>query len=478
MTKQLPFILICTTAVIIIVGLITTIGFQNTIGAFGVIFVGFCWWKGKNVRAMATEAGLKIGSAKRTVAPSESYDFEFPKADPDNPPMRERAVFMYKQPRSDGDVTKGGTSWMGGLPALGDVQWPHDAAGQAMHHVMQIDLSDAGPFLNVQGLPIQGSIAVFVALGEDSKKFETKVRYVKEPQGETARPETLNPIGNHSFGGPSIHTTDPDSRRTLPRWTVDLVQLALDNDVALNDGKTLNQELSAIRPLGTGKNVSTYNFVDDLPNGQDPSYWHSAQIFADSLVNAARRGAILTAADRAQILGDTNDWDELIQNMETLAADMAIWASAHSPWDVMSPADLAAFKEQFTPFEDGRQKSAMARIYHSIPGSFGFLTKLADATLKEMVRGPDEVFRLLPEAIQQATDKDHLTPRLPHQMFGPPNWIQDGPAFHEADHLLLQIVDDSVIGLELSGGHIQVWISPDDLAAQNWDGIKSYFECS
>ncbi|WP_413861797.1 DUF1963 domain-containing protein [Tateyamaria sp.] len=343
---------------------------------------------------------------------------------------------------------------------------------------MQIDLNNAGPFLNVKGLPMQGSIAVFVALGEDSKKFETKVRYVKEPRGETARPETLSPIDNHSFGGPSFHTTDPDSRTVLPRWTVDLVQLTLDNDIAPNDGKTLKQELSAIRPLGTGKNVSTFNFVDDLPNGQDPSYWHSAQIFADSLSKAARRGASLTADDRAQILGDTNDWEELIQNMETLAAGMAIWASAHSPWDVMSPADLALFKEHFTPFEDARQKSATARIYHSMPGSFGFLTKLADATLMEMVRGPDEVFRLLPEPIQRATDKDHLTPRLPHQMFGPPNWIQDGAAFHEADHLLFQIVDDSVIGLELSGGHIQVWISPDDLAAQNWDGIKSYFECS
>lgn len=490
---------------------------KSIIGVLGIAFIGYSWLNGKGVNQVATEAGLALSRKAKRLENSVN-DPDVPRSskqtDPSGsklPPMRERAVFLYRKPRMLGDIKQGGTSWLGGLPALGGMDWPRDEAGALMHHVMQVDLSDAGTFLSVPGLPTTGSLAVFVRLGKNTR-FETKVLYIAHPGPETTPPEQLVPIGDHTTGGMLVRGGDPERLGTLPRWTVDLVRL----DVVPEDEEDVRDSLSAIAPLGTGMNISTDSFADHLPNGRDPSYWHSAQLFARSLDKAIRDKAglklFLSMAERSEktlagyrldgfpknyggksaadierdLQADIDRNREFADRARALQPKMGIaaagvmeWAFARDPWDVMTNDDLDMFKKYFEPFKYGDYGSDGYLAYQCSSNSYGFLHMIADETLKEMVRGPDKVFRLLPDVVQKAADNEHHTPGLPHQMFGPPTWIQEAAADHEEDHLLFQIVHDDLIGLRLGDvGHIQVWISPDDLAAGNWGAITATFECS
>ena len=49
-------------------------------------------------------------------------------------------------------------SWMGGLPRLGDLDWPH-RGGWALHFLAQIDMGDLARLAPLTGLPTSGRLA-------------------------------------------------------------------------------------------------------------------------------------------------------------------------------------------------------------------------------------------------------------------------------------------------------------------------------
>lgn len=377
-----------------------------------------------------------------------------------------------------------------------------------MHHILQVDLAEIGPFLDLPGLPTSGSLAVFVALGENMSGLETKVCYVAEPNGETEPSEVLEPIGNFTTGGLAVHSVDPKALGVLPRWTIDVVCLEIDDD------DKLVQQLAQIGPRGSQSYAGTYRFSDVLPNGRDPSHWHSAQLFAQSLKQAVRTEAgyklyTRLADDKEQSLnkfllegfpqhpngdspakiqanvqveidryrGFANRAMALKPAMEAAAQEIEEWAFFNDPWDVMPPDDRERLKAYFERYAKGDYNSDAGIFYKSTFGSYAFLHYLADATFVEMMRGPDEIFHLLPEEVQHAIGAVDPEPGMTHQMFGPPSWIQDAASDHMGDHLLFQIIHDKVLGLHLGDvGHIQIWISPENLAAGRWSAITATFE--
>ena len=320
-----------------------------------------------------------------------------------------------------------------------------------MHHILQVDLAEIGPFVDLPGLPTSGSLTVFVALGENMSGLETKVCYVAEPKGETAPSEVLEPIGNFTTGGLAVHSVDPEALGTLPRWTIDVACLEIEDD------DKLVQQLAQIAPRGSPSYAGTYRFSDVLPNGRDPSHWHSAQLFAQSLDQAVRTEAgyklyTRLADDKEQTLnkfrlegfpqhpngdspakiqenvqaeidryrGFANRATALKPTMEAASKEIKEWAFANDPWDVMPPDDRERLKAYFERYAKGDYNSDAGIFYKSTSGSYAFLHYLADATFVEMMRGPDEVFHLLPEEVQHAIGAVDPEPGMTHQMFGPP----------------------------------------------------------
>ncbi len=485
--------------------------FKAVVGLSGLVFLGWAWSRGKGTTQMAIEIGKSAGMSRRNKGKKAGA----PQKEAAKPRSsgkrveRDRAVFLCRKPRAAGDVTRIGTSWIGGLPALGGLDWPRDRLGYLMHHVMQIDLSEAGPKLNVQGLPVQGSLAVFASLGGDkATTFETALRYVINPSNPTLPPEPLSPIEDNTVGGDYVHGADPDTLGTLPRWALDLIGFdASQSDIPVKDRESLREALSLIYPLGTEMNFSARAFAKDLPNGVKPSYWHSAQLFARSFDQAVRSDynikSCLDMVDRttaalerfkqtglpkgakpkmmeetiARNIAQVERMRSLKPDMERGAQTLKDWAFAHDPWEVMSTADLKGFEQAFVPFSYADQGSDEQLFYRYSHNSYGSLEQLTNATLQVMATGPQEIFELLPDSVQRALDETQLTPGMPHQMFGIPADIQGGAGEHERDHLLLQIVHDDLIGLRLGDvGHIQIWISPKNLAAGRFDRAVSFFE--
>ncbi|MFD2134236.1 DUF1963 domain-containing protein [Novosphingobium resinovorum] len=59
----------------------------------------------------------------------------------------------------------GDASWLGGLPRLGNAEWPRDEAGTPLPFAAQIDLSELAAARPDMPLPRSGSLAFFLGAG-------------------------------------------------------------------------------------------------------------------------------------------------------------------------------------------------------------------------------------------------------------------------------------------------------------------------
>jgi hypothetical protein len=94
--------------------------------------------------------------------------------------------------------------------------------------------------------------------------------------------------------------------------------------------------------------------------------------------------------------------------------------------------------------------------------------------------GDDAAFNAMPTPIRNEVG---ARCRLPsqgwHQTFGLGVDIQGNAAVeNEGNHLLLQLMYDDMVAWRFGDmGAFQFWISPGDLSARNWSGVKLTFEC-
>ena len=486
---------------------------KTVVGCYGILFVLTAWLFGKGSGALATDIGMKGGEALRRRAqkakPAAAKATMSEPVYPAPPPVRreplerKRTLALVRKPRCESDVSKMGTSWLGGLPSLGSIAWPSDSTGAPMHHLVQIDLSDAGPKAGVKGLPSKGSLAFFASLGE--WPFETEVRFVETPGTPTPAPAHLGPIQDHCMGGPYSKGELPENLTTFPRWALDLI--AFD---APDNPEMLEGVISEHLPQASQYNLGGGEICENLPNGLEPSWWDSAQRFARSFASAmataderiaARREKL--AQDEARLLQFERDgapssvnleqmrklldrersqlqrMDEARPRMEALAVRLLDWAGSRDAWTVMTRTDIDRFKREFERFSYAAKDSDEQLFYKYNGNDFHSLGDITTETLKAMVRGPENVYRKLPQAIRDEVDRSFLRPaggRM-HQMFGLPANVQTAAEDNEDKHLLLQLAFDDLMGMRWGdGGYIQFWIRPEDLSAQRWDKVTSTVE--
>jgi hypothetical protein len=159
---------------------------------------------------------------------------------------------------------------------------------------------------------------------------------------------------------------------------------------------------------------------------------------------------------------------------KTFVDETAAWVENFDPWAQMATADIERLKATLARAE----KEFREFVRYIAP------TRIEDLeanTLRAMITGPDRAYTALPEKVRNLVNRNYLLPpNVWHQMFGWGLEIQDDSRAmrEEGNIMLLQITYDDLMHWSFGdNGVYQFWISPAELARQNWSAVKTTFEC-
>lgn len=395
--------------------------------------------------------------------------------------VRTPGLALVRLQRYDLDVEFGGTSWLGGLPTLGDTPWPRDETGRAMHHLAQVDLGTIPDPMLPKGMPTTGAMAFFATTSSDGP-MRGKVVYL--PQiGNTATdpPEDLVPIYDGPDWGYYVkgHAREnaPD---TFPRWPVEFVLLPMSNQNKDDDAHELMSELL---PQQESTNLSPLNYRKTLPDFARPYFWDTAHRFtmsvrlarddiAQTIALAQKRVQDYGARYQAALDSLQTDQDAFSQFVD----EVSIWAVSHEPWNLMTPADVTQLEAYFAQVRDmGGQTARFKPFYQFTQGELLSINEAATATLVAAANESPEVFAKLPFDVRDDIDTKYRIAGQGrwHQMFGRGYEVQTAVSDHTHHHLLMQLHSDQLVNWMWGDqGVVQFWITEDDMLAQNWDAVE------
>ncbi len=399
--------------------------------------------------------------------------------------VRSPGVALVRMQRFDLDVEFGGTSWLGGLPTLGDIPWPRDDRGRAMHHLAQIDIGTVPDPLLPPGMPTTGALAFFMNTSNDAP-YQSKTVYLPTI-GNTATepPEDLAPIYDGPDWGDYVkgyaRENAPD---TFPRWPVEFVLLPMADQNKDDDAHELMNELIRADALGF---LSPMNYRQTVPDFARPWFWDTAHRFtmsirlarddiADTIAKAQKR--VLTYGDQYQ-----PDLDVLLNRQEAFSKfvdEVSIWAVSNEPWSKMDVADVEDLNDYFAQVREvGGQVAQYKPFYQFTQGELISVQEAAVATLVAAANAPPEVYAQLPFDVRDDIDTKHRIPSKGrwHQMFGLGTEIQSAVTDHTHHHMLLQLHSDQLMNwMWGDNGIVQFWITEDDMLQQNWDAVEMTLE--
>ncbi|WP_341365817.1 DUF1963 domain-containing protein [Yoonia sp. BS5-3] len=389
-------------------------------------------------------------------------------------------IAVIRAPRATQDVTKGGHSWFGGRPMLGDQPWPLTSDGQPMHHRATIDLAEVSAFAVPPGLPNHGKLAFFAYLHKEP--YEGKVLYVPAATTPTLPPENLPHIfyeGAFSFGRKDY--TALDAPKEYLHWQVGFMELPMDQSYS---EKSARDVLNQAFPDASRINLHTAALADVYPDITQPLFWDSAQRYAKivTLAETHLEDTIRDAQFRVN-RGDQGAAAQLAYLQENTHAlrrfidEVTKWARPHDRWDAMTGSDrldLSEFMARLTPDNPDALGLHLYFPVRILKSNMTTISPQCDATLRCVARGPEALYQRLPQPVKDRLDQTH---RLPgpsqwHQMFGMGVSVQVAGEEHQYDHLLLQLQTDHMMNGEWAGSVVvQYWISPENLRRQAWDQV-------
>ena len=183
---------------------------------------------------------------------------------------------------------------------------------------------------------------------------------------------------------------------------------------------------------------------------------------------------IALEADIARTEAELADLRRLEPAFVNFVEETSSWVQGRDPWALMDAADLDQLKARIKRVKD----EFWAFAGHRTPGR---LQDLEALTFRVMATAEDRGYAALPEPVRALINRECLRPPGRwHQMFGRGVEIQGNSSAmrEEGNIMLLQLVADDLMQWSFGdNGVYQFWISPSDLAAQNWAGVQMTFEC-
>ena len=418
------------------------------------------------------------GPPATTPAPDEIW------TQPD-PIGRIAPVLVIRRPRAGTMLARDGSSWLGGLPALGEATWPRDAGGRALHHLASLDMAALEMPERPSGLPRHGHLCFFAATaGLARESLATAVLHTTAAPGPVRAPADLPPLYGQAIGEVIPGATPDTGPRVFPRWPVDLHPLDVDPD----SDAAVTAALREMFPKTRNRNIGPDDAVALMPAAGETWLWDSAQRYAAMLQAAADR--IPATLERARQAAAAPGLDPDLRQRRTeaaaamekdapaltaLAREALNWTSAHDRWAVMKPGSVKVLHQIADRIANRTGgPTGLHLLATRGAGTDLSLDGAQRMTFAALYRADDAPAALLPPDLVEHLDG--LT-RLPgrfasHQMFGHGCQIQDAAEIHADKHLLLQLHADALMDWVFAdGGVIQFWIAPQDLARQAWDRV-------
>lgn len=212
-----------------------------------------------------------------------------------------------------------------------------------------------------------------------------------------------------------------------------------------------------------------------------PQWWRTVIRFAEAMRESLARQKPYALIEKREKLAAAGP--EKVEELAALnakeaafrafAAEVWSWTQARDPLQPMSEAEIAELARRLARFQELREIASAYYVKH--------LQDFEGATLVSLATAEDAAYATLPDHARVLINEQYLLPTgISHQMFGQPVFIQ-GDAIAQAEEgelLLLQLGFDDMMFWDFGdNGAYTFWISPEDLARRNWDGVTVIFEC-
>lgn len=407
-----------------------------------------------------------------------------------------RPVMLVRKARERDRDWFNDTSWLGGLPRLGDAVWPRDTHGQPLPFAAQIDLAQISAACPESPLPASGSLAFFLGSG-------AVVHVPDGPHDFTAPPDGLPPAFDEG-GYPLPQHRTRLSREFFRFWPVDLIGLDMPEALRSLGDEERHVEITDTMYALLDQQVPESGDPDHLQHieGSDYLWWFAAQHLAQRLHSALERADARLADARSalQAAAETVAAREADFDADPALADSARASHAQAQARLDDIAAQHASLPQMVSAMDGfcesrdpwqRMTADEAQIIadilnecraaypdlvrHHLPHSASDLHTLC---VREMMTGDNAALSALPDALLDHRNRHYrLTGAIQHQMFGLGGCQQHALYDHLDDLLLLQLAYDADMDWLFGDmGLFQFWITPEHAAAGRWDKAVMTFE--
>lgn len=403
-----------------------------------------------------------------------------------------RPVVLVRKPRERTRDWFGDASWLGGLPRLGDAEWPRDVGGTPLPFAAQIDLAEIAAACPESPLPRQGALAFFLGTGA--------VVAVADTTHDFSEPPTDLPPAFDEGGYPFPPAASRLSRHFFPFWPVEPVVLDLPADLLDHRDGYQDEAIEQAMADSLARYAAPRAFALTADDGT--LWWHSVAHLAErlhaALENASRlvvlrEDGVRHAEETLHNLGGDPDDPALDAAREDLARRQASLASIEAQRDALP--DVIAALDQFAanrnPWEPltAEERSLVEDLLAELQGSYRDvvryhaphgLDELASLSIRAMITGAPDAFAALPDDQLERINRGFRLPSLhQHQMFGLGGCQQTARDDHRGDILLLQLGYDDMMEWRWGDmGLFQFWINPEDAAAGNWSAAQLTFECA
>lgn len=369
----------------------------------------------------------------------------------------------------------GRSSWFGGLPGADHgFVWPRGArSGRPLHFIMQVDLAEIPAPARLGLLPDHGLLGLFIDLA-DGLGDEAAVVWQANGASEAMAPADLPPAYGTQGAGvwPWTLPGEPGTA-VLPCWPIEPVAIT----VPQPDGALIWPGNEAVAPAllaAQGEPVAfdpigPRDFPALTPPWSGfPRDWLSVQIVAAQLVQEAERAARVPSPSLWPELSEEQRLAEITRIRDEALAwhDHALRNAAFEPLD----GDVRSVFNQWFAAQD-----ELARLV--APRAF-------EAAIETGLHANPDGASAVPGAILDRIAGRHalatfaegqILAELPERMLSGPSGLPDAapggcaPDLAQTHLLLFELGDNPGLSHHFGGLIVQVWITPDDLAARRFD---------
>ncbi|WP_333605746.1 DUF1963 domain-containing protein [Novosphingobium sp.] len=433
------------------------------------------------VRPRAPSPSDRIANLRRRAASAIEQE-----PSPDTPAAVTPPVILVRKPRERERDWFSDRSWFGGLPRLGEAEWPRDAGGSPLPFAAQLDLEEIAAACPESPLPRAGSLAFFLGTG---------AVIAVTGEGEFSDPPQDLPAAYDEGGYPFPAVPSYFSRHFFPFWPVEPNALDVPNHFA-DPNDALERAMASFRSRYTLSQPGPFTADGDV------LWWHGVSHLADQLhvalesssrlmalkQDGVRRAEDLLAAlankdvpddpaaaqahtDLATRQTDLAATEAQREGLPTMIAALDQFVSGRDPWQELTDDERSLVKDVLTELHAGYGEL----VLHHVPRT---TADLAALSLRAMVTGaPDAVAAMAERQLQRINREYRLPATHQHQIFSLAGLTQSTDDERGNDILLLQLGYDEMMEWRWNDmGMFQFWISAENAAAGNWSAVHLTFE--